>query len=71
LIDKDSSTGYCTPRWSAPTCGDCAALYGDAVHKARCWWCGLTASRWAARPAKASIAPNSTSGWPGRLHRVV
>jgi len=31
----------------------------------------LTASRWAARPAKASIAHFVTSGWPGRLHRVV
>jgi len=31
----------------------------------------LTASRWAARPAKASIALNATPGWPGRLHRVV
>src|SRR3990172_8033951 len=31
----------------------------------------LTASRRAARPAKASIAGNSRPGWPGRLHRVV
>ena len=27
----------------------------------------LTASRGAARPAKASIAPNSTPGWPGSV----